>query len=319
MVELAAVEANAVGQFVQQLTLEGAVGHQAPQWAGLAGHAGAAFRGVEVAVGLAGLQQKAAQRRGLLHGFLKSGLPLIANVAVGVVVVGQKQKLDAARVAGPGQGGHQCFVRGTLASGVAVKAKHHRLAKPKQQANVVGRAGGAQGGYGVFEAQLGQGHHVHIAFGDEHIALLANGGAAFIQAIQLVPFAKNRRFGRVEVFGLALVQNAAAKANALTFDVANREHDAVAKAVVALAFLGLLRGRLIVLRSDDHARLHHGLVLVVGEHGGQKPPARRRIAQAKPFGHLASQAAAFEVAHGAGGLFKLLNIGLAGLLKQVVE
>jgi hypothetical protein len=37
----------------------------------------------------------------------------------------------------------------------------------------LGRAGRAQRGHGVGKAQLGQGHHVHVAFGDQGVAVLA--------------------------------------------------------------------------------------------------------------------------------------------------
>ena len=68
-----------------------------------------------------------------------------------------------------------------------------------------------------------------------------------VEAVQLVPFAKDRRLRRVQIFRLAGVEHAAAEADDLAARrVADREHDAIAKPVVAAA-------RVV---RDDEARLH---------------------------------------------------------------
>ena len=142
---------------------------------------------------------------------------------------------------------------------------------------MVGGAGGAQGGHRVGETQLRQGHHVHIAFGDQHKACGVQRFAGFKQAIQLAALVEHRGFGRVQVFGCALAHDAAAKTNAFAFDVADREHHPIAEPVVALA----------VFFVDDHqAAFGQQGVVVVGEHTGQAAPTFGRIAQAKAFGDL---------------------------------
>ena len=140
--------------------------------------------------------------------------------------------------------------------------------------HVLAGAGCAQGGHGIGKAQLGQRHHVHIALAHQGVAAVAQGGAGFVQAIQLAPFVKQRGFGGVEVFGLFIPKDAPAKADALAFDIANREHDAVAKTVVALALV-------LVRVVDDQAALFQQAAGVVGEDAGQKIPARRGVPQAK--------------------------------------
>ena len=60
---------------------------------------------------------------------------------------------------------------------------------------MVGCACGAQRGHGVGKTQLGQRHHVHIAFCDQHKARAVQGFAGFVQAVQLAPFVKDWGFG----------------------------------------------------------------------------------------------------------------------------
>lgn len=96
---------------------------------------------------------------------------------------------------------------------------------------------------------------------------------------QLAPFVKQRGFGGVEVFGLFIPKDAPAKADALAFDIANREHDPVAKTVVALA--------LVFGVVDDQAALFQQTAGVVEEDAGQKIPARRGVPQAKAAADLA--------------------------------
>ena len=103
---------------------------------------------------------------------------------------------------------------------------------------MLGGAGGAERGHGVGETQLGQRHHVHVALGDQHVALVAQSLARLEQAVQLAALAEHRRLGRVEVFRLALVQHAAAKGDHLALEIADGEHDAFAETVVALLVAG---------------------------------------------------------------------------------
>ncbi|MDT4858747.1 hypothetical protein FQZ97_932280 [compost metagenome] len=101
---------------------------------------------------------------------------------------------------------------------------------------MVGGAGRAQRGHGVGKAELGQGDHVHVALGDQSVAGHPDGGAGLEQAVEFAALAEHRRLGRVQVLGFALVEHAPAKADEFALDVADREHDAVAEAVVALGF-----------------------------------------------------------------------------------
>ena len=132
---------------------------------------------------------------------------------------------------------------------------------------------------------------------------------AWIQAVEFVAFFEQRRFRRIQVFGFALVQHAPAEADDLAAHVDDGEHDAVAEAVVALAFFA----------RDHEAGLDQRGVLVVGHGGFQVLPVVRRIADAEARGDFAGEAAALEVVDGARGLFQLLAVVARGGLHQVVQ
>jgi len=112
---------------------------------------------------------------------------------------------------------------------------------------MVGRAGRAQRRNGVAKAMLGECHDVHIAFDDEGIAPLAHRLPALVEAIELAALVEDRCLGRVQVFGLALVQHAAAEADDFALHIADREHDAVAEPVIAFRVLARFR----VGRDDE--------------------------------------------------------------------
>ena len=303
------LELGQVCQFAEQLPLEHAVGQRGPQRAGVAGHVGAAFGGGQVAALAGRFDQEAAQRYGVIHMPGKRIGAMGPDEAVRVVLGGQKQELDAARVAGVGQGAVQRLACGAPPRRVAVKAEHHGFGKAQQLVHVLGRAGRAQRGHGVREAQLRQGHHVHVALGDQGVARFADGGAGLEQAIQLAALVKDRGFGRVEVLGFVITQHPPAKANALALDVADREHHAVPKTVVAFAT--------VLVVHDDQAGLFQQRVVVVRKHAGQAAPALGRVAQAVALGRGARDAASLEVGDGALGFAQLLAVGVACLFQHV--
>ena len=275
---------------------------------------GAALCRAQVAAFAGGLDQEAAQRHGVGHKPGECVLAKCADEAVGVVFGGQKQKFDAAGVGGVGQGAVQRLVGRAPPGGVAVEAEHHRIGETKKLLHMVVGAGRAQRGHGVGQAVLGQRHHVHVTLGDQGVTLFAQRATGFKQAVQLAAFAEHGGFGRVQVFGFFVTQHPAAKPDAFPFDVADREHDAVAEAVVALFFT-----RAVVGVGDDQATLGQQRVVVVGEDAGQAAPAFGRIAQAKLFGDGPRQTPALEVVHGAGGDAQLFAVGLTGFFKHVAQ
>ena len=59
---------------------------------------------------------------------------------------------------------------------------------------MVGGAGGAQGGHGVGKTHLRQRHDVHVTLGYQRVAVFAQGGAGFKQAVKLAALAEDRCF-----------------------------------------------------------------------------------------------------------------------------
>ena len=92
--------------------------------------------------------------------------------------------------------------------------------------------GGAQGGDHVGDAVLMQGDHVHVAF--HHIEAFAAVAALapLPQPVELFALMEYRGFRAVQVFGLAVAQQAAPKADGAATGIADGENDPVAELVV---------------------------------------------------------------------------------------
>ena len=99
-----------------------------------------------------------------------------------------------------------------------------------------------------------------------------------------------RGLRRVEIFGLVVAQHPTAEGDHPTTAVADGKHHAVAKAVVALAVLGVL---------DQQSGIDQRLLLkrVAAEVLHQVVPAGRCEAQAEVAGDDAGQPASLEVFH----------------------
>ncbi len=136
------------------------------------------------------------------------------------------------------------------------------------------------------------------------------GFAGFVEAIKFAAFVEHRGFGRVEVFWGAAANHPTAKADAFAFDVADREHDAVAKTIVSF----------VIFLVDDHqAAFSQQRVVVFGEDAGQRAPAFGRVAQAKALGYLARQAAALEVVDGVRRDLELVAVGFTRFFEHIAQ
>ena len=74
----------------------------------------------------------------------------------------------------------------------------------------------------VLDATLCQTNHIHIAFDDDNRIFVVNRLAGLRQAIQFAALLKKGRFGRVEVFRLAGIEDASAKADDIAALVAQK-------------------------------------------------------------------------------------------------
>ena len=95
-----------------------------------------------------------------------------------------------------------------------------------------------------------------------------------------------------------VADEAPAETNDVAARVQDREHDAVAKAVVAAALFVL----------DDQAAFDQRRVGIVGEYLLQPLPVVGRIAEAEARGDLAGQAAALQIVHGLGRNLQLVFV-----------
>ena len=303
-------DAAVARQLVEQLRLQQALGNQLEQRPRLREHAGATLRRRQVAA-LGGDGAQLARQRHRLGDALLEGLgAVLADEGVRIVLGRQEEESEAAGVADMRQHRLHRACRRPPPGRIAVEAEDQVLGEAQQLGHMVGGAGGAQRRHRVAHAELRQRDHVHVAFGDQDEAALADRRARLEQAVELAALQEDRRLGRVQVFRLALVQHPPAEADDLALGVADREHDAVAEAVVAALLAGLVL-------QDDQAGLDQLGVVVFAEGAGQAVPARRRIAQAEARGDLAGQAAALQIVDRAAAALELAAVVAAGLGEHV--
>ena len=105
---------------------------------------------------------------------------------------------------------------------------------------------GAVGGDHLRDAGAVEGDDVHIAFDHDQPLGGAARGAGAVDVVERAALVEERGVGRVEIFGLAVAEDAPAEGDDPAARVADRDHQAAAEAVVAVAaFFGL----------DQHAGL----------------------------------------------------------------
>ena len=89
---------------------------------------------------------------------------MFAHERVGVGALGQEQEAYLAPVFHQGQGGFQ-RTPGSRATGlITIEAEHHFGDAPEQALQVSRAGSGAECGYRIANAHLGQGDDVHVAF-----------------------------------------------------------------------------------------------------------------------------------------------------------
>ena len=223
---------------------------------------------------------------------LEGVFAFFAHERVGVVAVGQEQEFQLPSVACLRQGIFQRAPCGCAAGAVAVEAEHHFVANPEQAIEVVGGGAGAKGSHCVVDAGLRQSHHVHVTLDHHEPCHLAQGLARFVKTVKLAAFVEERGFRAVEVFRLALVDDATTETDDATARIADGEHDTVTEAVVVAGAACVLR-----IAFNQHARGHQGLApRRSGAEGIQHiVPAVACVAQCETVNRFAGQAALLEV------------------------
>src|SRR5690606_2679827 len=89
-----------------------------------------------------------------------------------------------------------------------------------------------EGGHGVFDAVLGEGDDVHVAFYHDRLVRLADGAAGGEQVVQLRALVEQGGLGGVEVLRLAAGDDAPSEAHGAAAVVADGEHHPASEAVV---------------------------------------------------------------------------------------
>ena len=205
------------------------------------GHVGPAFERARISFFSQLLEKIICQRlRVLVNARLERISAFGAHQCVRILAFWQKQEAGAAAILQAGQRGLKCAPGGIAASLIAIKAKQYAGYDPKQALHVLFAGRGAQRGHGIAQALLGQGNDVHIAFNHDDFVEAAIELARFEQPVQFLSFVEDRCFRGVQVFGFVITEHATAKRNDAATAVANREHYAIAKAVIAFAGFSVL-------------------------------------------------------------------------------
>ena len=182
--------------------------------------------------------------------------------------------------------------RGLAAGGVAVEAEDDVVGEAQQLAEVEGRGRRTEGCDRVLDAVLRERDDVHVALDHDDFVRVADRAPRLVEAVELATLLEERRFGRVQVFRLARADDAPAEADDVAARIEDREHHAIAEAVVAArSFFPAVAA----VAVDHQARVLELRGRVVGEHALEVLPALGREAEPVARGDLARDAAALEI------------------------
>ncbi len=317
--QLSDVFAGQAGDFRQTLPHQQAQvvpGNLLQQRRGEGRQVGLAFQGGGVGLEHQLLEEVLRQRLGLLGDACAEGiLALGAYQAVRVLPLGEEQEAHALAVLQVRQHRLQ-GAPGRLAAGlVAVETEQDARYQAEQALDVFLAGRRAEGRHRVADALLGQGDDIHVAL-DHHdlveVAILLPG---LVESVEFLALVEDRSLRGVQVLRLVVAEHPAAEGDDPPAAVADREHHAIAEAVVALAGVAVLH---------QQAGVEHGLELqvVATQVLEQVVPAGRGETEAEVAGDLAGQAAALQVVHrgfARGVAFQRLLVELGGGAEQRVE
>ena len=212
---------------------------------------------------------------------LKSLWARAAQQAVDVLAFGQQHHLAGKP---PGKE-HFAGAQGRLTPGaVAVKQQGDARGKTRKTLDLLRREGRAQDAHGIVVAELVQGQHVHVAFGEQGFALGDDAPPGLSQAVEVLAFLVQGRVGAVDVFGLVrIINNPPAESDDLVGEVFDGKDEPAPEAVVGPPSV----------RAAQQTGLHGHAVVKTGaaQDLGQRLPLARGPAQAKTLHNLGAQAA----------------------------
>ena len=306
--EILGPNADSRGKGLHELHAQGGRWQRQQQRPGFGLQAGTSFGRRQIDPRGQFAQQKLGQRLRGRQCRRKALSPVSPHETVRIMLGRQKEEIDPFGVSGMGQTALKRPPGGSAPGSVAIEGEHHPVNQPQQLLCMQGRGGGPQGRHGIANTVLGEHDHIHIAFNDDDAVGRADGIACLEQAVELAAFREQRSLGRVEVLRLALAHHPAAESDHLTARIADREHDAVAKPVVATPTLPLTRSNYTVavgairigirLRLDDQPGRNQSLGRVIGHGRLEATPSVRRITDGIPGGGFATHPTPLQIIDG---------------------
>ena len=183
------------------------------------------------------------ERLRFAQNFGETGGAARADEIVGILSRWQGRKGQAEARAEQRKRAHSGAHRRFLSRAVAVEAEHGHRHHPPQHPELVLGERGAERRDRVSDPRLGERDHVHITFDDDHPVRLARRGARLVEVEERAALVEERCVGRVQIFGLAVAQDAPAERDHAPARVADRDHQPAAEPVVGF----------LVVDGDQHA------------------------------------------------------------------
>ena len=157
---------------------------------------------------------------------------------------------------------------------IAVKTQNRLIRHAPEQSELILGERRAQRRNGITKARAGHGDHIDIAFNRNHGAAIMRRLPRPMMIIKHPPLLKERRIGRIEVFGLYIGRHRPpAKRNHAAAHIMDRKHHAITKPVI---------GNRDILAMHQKSRFDHQL--------RRHALTRQMIAQRKPFAGGVSEA-----------------------------
>ena len=205
---------------------------------------------------------------------------LRAQQAVDVLAFGH-QDHGAGQAAGEQ---HLAGAQGGLAAGaVPVEQQGELRGETRKALDLVRGQGGAQHAHGIVVAELVQGQHVHVAFGQKGPSLYSNAFSGLGKTVKMLSFLVDGRIGTVDVLGFVLVRDdAPAKGDDLVGKVLDGKDEAAPEAVIDRA----------PFRASHQSGLGGQMHVIARALQGQiqRMPVAPRPAQAEALHDLRAQA-----------------------------
>ena len=194
------------------------------------------------------------QRPRLAEQRLEGGGSLGTDEIVGIEPIGQRDEGEAAPRLEHRHGAMRSAEGRLLPGRIAVEAEEGDIGYPPQPFELMLGHRGAERRHRLAETGLGEGDHVHIALDRNDPPGLACRGLGAIQIVERAPLVEERRLGGIEIFRLALADDAPAKGDGPASHVADRDHQSAAEPIV----------RVLLLHRDQQAGLdQHGIAIAL--------------------------------------------------------